>query len=360
MLAYRAEDQCIIGPDRGDAFQGWHTWRAVSGPSGLVAAALLAASPHNTQPWLFDVDAETVSIYADPARRLTAVDPYGREMYLGLGCALENIILAGRARGLAPTVDLPAAGAIAALVRLGSGTPQVTPEYEAIGWRRSNRGPYRRKPLLQPYLDEMAALIDDPGVSLLWITAADERRRLGSLLVAAAEAVVADEAMSREGFDWFRAGADAIARHRDGLTLDGQGLSQAVLTVAKLLPPVSRLEGDSFWLQRTREVHTATAAGYGLLLVDDPRDRGQLIRAGRVLQRLHLAATARWLAVQHMNQVSERVDRDRSLGREPRLASALSTLTRGSSRTVVSCFRLGHPAEPGRMTPRRVVAEVVR
>jgi hypothetical protein len=60
--------------------------------------------------------------------------------------------------------------------------------------------------------------------------------------------------------------------------------------------------------------------GYGLLLVDDPRDRRQLIRAGRVLQRLHLAATVRWLAVQHMNQISERVDRDRSLGREPRFA----------------------------------------
>jgi len=174
----------------------------------------------------------------------------------------------------------------------------------------------------------MAALNDEPGVHLLWITEAG-LRRLGSLLVAAAEAVGADEAMSRAGFDWFRGSAEAIERHRDGLTQDGQGLSQAVLTVAKLL------------------------------LVDDPRDHRQLVRADRVLQRTHLAATVRWLAMQHMNQISERVDRDRILGREPRFASALSALTGGTSGTVVSCFRLGHPEEPGRVTPRRIVAEVL-
>ena len=47
-------------------------------------------------------------------------------------------------------------------------------------------------------------------------------------MVEAARAVVADDAMSRDGFAWFRADADAVEAHRDGLTLDGQGLSRRV------------------------------------------------------------------------------------------------------------------------------------
>ena len=64
---------------------------------------------------------------------------------------------------------------------------------------------------------------------------------------------------------WFRGSNDEIQRHRDGLMLDGQGLSPLVLGVAKLLPASSRADGDQFWVKQTRTVHTATAAAYGVI-----------------------------------------------------------------------------------------------
>jgi hypothetical protein len=69
----------------------------------------------------------------------------------------------------------------------------------------------------------------------------------------------------------------------DGLTLDGQGLGDLTLLAAKILPAQSRTDGDAFWLKATSDVHTATAAAYGVITVDDVFDRAAQITGGRLL-----------------------------------------------------------------------------
>ena len=76
------------------------------GPTGAVAAAILAANPHNTQPWTFVVAPDGIDVFSDPTRRLMQVDPLLREHHVGLGCALENLVLAAEARGHRPAVTL--------------------------------------------------------------------------------------------------------------------------------------------------------------------------------------------------------------------------------------------------------------
>ena len=95
-------------------------------------------------------------------------------------------------------------------------------------------------------------------------------------MIDAAQAVVDDEAMSRDGYSWFRSSTSQADAHRDGLTVDGQGLAAPVRAVAKLVPRLtSRSVADATWVKQTRNVHTRTAAAYGVVLVDDPYDRAQ-------------------------------------------------------------------------------------
>lgn len=362
-VSYRAFDNRVLGADTGKAFDAWRHWRYDPGPRGAIAAAVLAASPHNTQPWWFRADHDHIEVWADPARRMGSVDPYSREMHLGLGCALENLMIAARARGLGPRlIPLPDPDRplLVARVDLHGGARQSSPLYEAIAHRHTNRGPYRHKPVPGAILARLAALADDPMTSLVWVTARQDRAALGRLMIEAAQAVTSDLQQSRDGFAWFRASADEIEAHKDGLTLDGQGLSPLITSVAKLLPATSRSSGDSFWVSQTRTVHTATAAAYGLVMVPDPHDRLQQLTGGRLLQRIHLLITGTGLALQHMNQITERIDRDQSLGHEPVFRPSLAALAGSPDRQVLATVRVGYPVRAGRRSPRRPASDVLR
>ena len=61
----------------------------------LATLASRAPSGHNTQPWLFDQEGDTFIIRPDFSKALPVVDPDHRELYISLGCAAENTLLAG-------------------------------------------------------------------------------------------------------------------------------------------------------------------------------------------------------------------------------------------------------------------------
>ena len=105
---WRTYDQGVFSVGKGPAYEPWHDWRGSSndGPLVLVRAAILAASPHNTQPWLFKVTSSSIELYVDTARNVGALDPYLREEHIGIGCALENLMLAAARYGYVPALTL--------------------------------------------------------------------------------------------------------------------------------------------------------------------------------------------------------------------------------------------------------------
>ena len=153
-LGFRAWDRGILTGATGQAYVPWEEWRgsARDGNQRPLRAAILAASPHDTQPWLFTVSAREMTVYADRARHLGTFDPFRREMHLGLGCAIENLVRAARAFGIATDVE-PATGrlellpppqpVLAARIALDVGRPEPDALFEAIPRRHTNRGPYR-------------------------------------------------------------------------------------------------------------------------------------------------------------------------------------------------------------------------
>ena len=105
---WRAYDQGVLRVGEGPAYEPWKDWRseANGGPLELVRAAILAASPHNTQPWLFKVAHSSVELHLNTRRNVGALDPYLREAHIGVGCALENLMLAAPANSYAASATL--------------------------------------------------------------------------------------------------------------------------------------------------------------------------------------------------------------------------------------------------------------
>jgi hypothetical protein len=361
-LSYRVFDTGVLDRGGGQAYDPWQHWQDDPGPLGAVAAAVLAANPHNTQPWVFHVTANSIDVFADTARAVEALDPFGREQRVGLGCAVENLALACRARGLDPVKELLPDGPDGhrvAHVSLSAGKRQPSRLYEAIGRRHTNRGPYDGKPLSA---EQLAALVDTRGlhgVAVHWVSDPAPKAALGRLLVDAAVALTRDNRQSRDSFAWFRANNDAVQQHRDGLTLDAQGMSPLILSIAKLLPASSRAAGDAFWVAQTRTVHTKTGAAYGILTADDPYDPATQLVAGRLLQRIHLTATDRGVALQHMNQITERIDRELTTAAPATFGPRFAELLPSGAQPLVT-FRVGYPSREARPSPRRALSAVTR
>ena len=105
---WRAYDHGVFSTGHGPAYEPWKDWRTASGngPLALVRAAILAASPHNTQPWLFKVSNSAIELYIDTTRNVGPLDPYLREEHIGMGCALENLMQAAAANGYQAAITL--------------------------------------------------------------------------------------------------------------------------------------------------------------------------------------------------------------------------------------------------------------
>lgn len=352
----------VFATSRGAALDPWDAAAGAPGIVGMIAAAVLAPSPHNTQPWRFTAGPSRLDVYADVDRVMPTVDPYRRERTIALGAAVENAVVAAPAKGLRPTVTLLPHGPdsdLVARIDVTADHVELTPMAEAIAQRHTNRGPYRSDPVAPELLAELGALAED-GTSVRWVTEDGARCTLGDLLVDAAQAVVDDDAMSRDGYAWFRSTTAQADAHRDGLTVDGQGLAAPVRAVAKLVPPLtSRSITDANWVKQTRSVHTRTAAAYGIVLVDDPYRRADQLAGGRLAERIHLAATTHQLALQHMNQITERMDRDRHRGRPNKFQVRLSRVLGADAHRALCLFRVGWPVRPGKPTPRRAAHQVL-
>jgi hypothetical protein len=328
----------------------------------LVAAAILAASAHNTQPWAFVVQSDRIDLLADRRRTMGTMDPMGRELLISLGCALENLVLAARAHGLAATValqpDTSNPGHVAS-VGLLTADPDVSPLYVAIPDRHTNRGAYDASRTIPPHvLDEMSRLAGESNATLTWLTAEDERGRFGQMTVDATAAILADSDQARDDFAWYRQDWHDIEQRRDGITMDSAGLGEPARIALRLLPASGQEQMQSGWLDATRERHVPTAAAYGLVHVRRRRDPAQLLEAGRLLQRVHLHATTRGLALQPLNQAFERADREASTaGHE--FTDRIRAISM-PGREIVTAFRVGHPTAAASPSPRRAVRTVVR
>ncbi|GIQ70818.1 twin-arginine translocation signal domain-containing protein [Xylanibacillus composti] len=226
---YRAVDKGVFATGKGPAYEPWSfepvkdEERSVKDPFRLVQYAILAANAHNTQPWLFRVQSDQIELFADISRNIGAMDPYYREMYISLGCAIENLSLAAQAHRYEPQVHLLEGGldqVKVAEVSLADRTPHASHLFHMITKRHTHRGAYDpKKPLSDVLLREITALGNDfSAAKLVWHTDQDEREQAGKLIIQATEAIIQDADQVRDSHLWYRQDRDDIQRFKDGTT----------------------------------------------------------------------------------------------------------------------------------------------
>ena len=365
-LTWRAIDQGVFSTGKGPAYEPWNISKEnlKTGTLALLNDAILASNPHNTQPWLFKVTDTFIEIYADESRNLGAFDPLRREMFIGLGCAIENLMLSAYVHGYQPRLlykpNILEPYCIAR-IDLEQGRKYESPLYKSIPLRHTHRGEYDTKRLISKtiFTEVENLILDEKKVRISWFSSTEEKQMIGDLIVKATEAIIADEEMSADTNKWFKENWKDIQKERDGVTMDAQGGSFLLRAIGKVLPPLSHEKNNQFWLSSTKEIHTATAAAYGLISVKDSSDNEQRARAGRAWQKIHLYGASLGLGLQPLNQLNEMADREKSLNVTEYFGGELKKITGDPSWNGLFIFRIGYPLKETHVSPRRSISEVI-
>jgi hypothetical protein len=158
---------------------------------------------------------------------------------------------------------------------------------------------------------------------------------------------------------WMRQSWHDIQKYKDGITTDSQGLSPLLCMLSKILPPLSLEKTDEFWLNTLKNTHVGTADAYGFIAVRNLEDDEQVVKAGQLWQRIHLWGTAKGIGLHIMNQLSERRDRELSVGLKPHFGDRLHDILGDSMWNSIIQFRMGYPTREALPSPRRPVTDVI-
>jgi nitroreductase len=369
---WRAHDQGVFAIGQGPAYEPWKNWRNDSseGSLALVRSAILAASPHNTQPWLFKVTNSAIELYIDKKRNVGALDPFLREEHIGIGCALENLMLAAPAYGYQATATLfpgklapipvDSQSELLAHVDLAPGQREESNLFDAIPKRHTNRSAYNpHQPLSPQFVDTLSRLAgDETDLKLFLFTAEADRNKIAEISSAANAEIYSDPEVKRGSDRWIRTNWADVQKFRDGLSIDAFGLPPLATAAAKMMPQWLLQQIASRSVANGYSELMLSAPLIGIIAVRDRYEREHCLRAGRIWQRSHLLATAHGVAGRPCNESVEMIDHEKAQGKPALRANPLAEVLGDAAWQPTFVFYMGYPKWPAHASPRRPIESV--
>lgn len=310
----------------------------------LLKWAVLAPSSHNTQPWRFSVDGNSIVVSPDFERRLQVSDTANRELYLSLGAAIGNLKVAAHYFGweTAEVID-EQEGVISKKIELQRGYKRTLEDEElfrAITKRVSNRRSHQNKVVPQKMQEAVQRFASDSGIQIELVEDSRQKSKIGELTGQGEEEAFSNINFRSELEKWVR---PSSTKDRDGMPISG------------LVSPYGRLPNffveKGFWAvvksgigageaaSITKKLISQQTAGVGV--ISAPDDPQSWMRAGELFEKIALKATSLGLSTSVLAVLIETGEFHKEL-----------QATINSKERPQMMFRLGYPSAEATLSPR--------
>ncbi|MHB8119435.1 MAG: Acg family FMN-binding oxidoreductase [Methanothrix sp.] len=305
----------------------------------LLNYAILAPSSHNSQPWKFNVTKDSILVFADKSRSLQVADADQRELYISLGCALENLIIAADHFGYNSSVAyFPGEKDLVVKVVLQPAANPSNPSrdprlFSAILSRQTNRNPYEPRVISEADLETLYRLSSDADVNIFITSDSAIKNSFQDLVVQANGIQYSDANYKSELGHWLGQGV---------MGPTGMQAKMAQLAVVFLDVGPEQTKKDALL------INSAPCLGF---IGTANNDSISSLKAGRILERFWLAATALGVSLHPMSQALE----------VPQTKANLTGLLPAQSGMlqVQQAFRLGYAKPVLEHSTRRPLQEVL-
>ncbi len=267
----------------------------------IIHYASLAASGHNTQPWKFALQGSAIQIHPDYSRRLPVVDPHDRELWISLGCALENLAIAAQAAGYESDITYPVPDADYVTVQVQpTASSASNPLFEAIPNRQNTRSLYKGQPVPAAELKSLESMPMEAGISVRAFTAVDQREAIPEYIKEGDRRQYGDQAFIDELLTWLRFNKSEAFQTLDGLYTRCTGNPEVPRWMGKLFVTTASAGQQA----QTDEKNLRSSSGF-FVIISEQDDKQHWLGTGRVYERLALNLTALKIKSAFLNQPIE-------------------------------------------------------
>ena len=332
----------------------------------LAAAASLAPSAGNTQPWALHWSAPLMRVGQDHSRKQSVLDVGARGALVAIGAAVESMCVLATGEGRAVDVRMTP-NDDDGLVELQVGAPERNADKSDITLTAmlSRRVTNRRRaegsaPLSDRRCDNLRAAAGRHSVEVSVLRTPDELHAYGHLLGRSDRVRFVAARLQADLVGELRWGHEPAAQRATGLevaTLELDPADRAKLLVSTRADVMAWVRTWDLGSALTEPAVKTITASSAVIALHTPRhDREAFIEGGRALQRLWLTATSDGLAVQPVSPVwlyareesgyAALFDDERHHHEVAQADTAMSELLRLGTDALIIVLRVSEAAKP--------------
>lgn len=273
----------------------------------FIGYGILAPSGHNTQPWKFKVTQNEIQIHPDFHRSLPIADGDNHALYISLGCAAENIILAAENAGY--RTDLKIVKDITGIEFISITLSPIDKKkedelFQYIQERQVTRNAYTHEKVSSEDLKILFDSAKIPGVEVRSFIAQNEIRELEHFIIEGSNHQFRNSDFTNELVSWIRFSKKEIEHKRDGIWHASMGFPKTGRLLGSLI--MKKLVSSASEAKRWKKLVKASA-GF-ILFIAEENDVKHWVNMGRAFQRFGLTACKLGIHHAHVNMPCEEVE----------------------------------------------------